>query len=298
MQFFLLLPVQLWLYTKNRLIGYLSSSILLISCVICSFIITYTNDLSIVRFGNPIYVFNLYTLPWTRIAPYQIGIIFGIMYFEWKIRKDNIVIGSGWASNIFEKVKYSPLLRYSLIALGIVIQLFLVIMLQVDLRYRKDDNFTSTYFSKVFNSFFNALSRPLFVTALAIIIISPLTGHNSFIRFILGSKGYVPWARLTYMGYIIHVAIYSFYYFQTRQGVYLSHRYVLWTYLAVCLLTFMLAVPFSICFEMPFQEIEKMIFFPKEATKNQKPFDRMIERNATMVRNINNSESKPYRKLI
>jgi hypothetical protein len=132
--------------------------------MICSFVLTAINELSIVRFSNSVYNYTIYTLPWTRIAAYQVGVIFGMMYFEYKLRNTNVMIGSSWPCTFFLTVKHNRPLRYILLVLGIVIHIVLIALLQVDFRLRKDPLFASGYFPQTFNNFYNAVCRPLFVT--------------------------------------------------------------------------------------------------------------------------------------
>ena len=80
------------------------------------------------------------------------------------------------------------------------------------------------YYSQATKNFYNSFSRPGFVFALSMILSGPLVGKNGFMRFILGSRGLVPWARLTFIIYMIHIPIYMWFYSQMRQSSYISYK--------------------------------------------------------------------------
>lgn len=168
------------------------------------FVLTARHHISISKISDVSFVEYIHSDPWTRIAGYQVGVLFGMFYHEWKNRKNCDELSNTFGTNLFQRVKYSKILRYSFIVIGLILQIFLIIMPQVETRYRSGD---TNYLPQMFNNFFNTFSRPTFVISLSMIIISPLSGHNQFIKTVLGSKGFVPWARLTYVAYIIHVTM-------------------------------------------------------------------------------------------
>ena len=86
MQFFLITPFLLLLYSKNKYAGLGLMSLLLVGSLLASWIITYVNNYSFpiinpVHANNPNYMDHFYFRPYIRIAPYIMGLIHGCFYF-------------------------------------------------------------------------------------------------------------------------------------------------------------------------------------------------------------------------
>ena len=88
-------------------------------------------------------------------------------------------------------------------------------------------------------------------------------------RFVLGSRGYAPWARLTFMIYLIHLNIIEWFFAQSRQALYLSYKPIFWNYASMLLVSCLLSIPLSAMFEAPFMNIEKLLIFPPKNKKKQ-----------------------------
>lgn len=211
-------------------------------------------------FTDPNYGQLLYYKPWTRIGAYQVGVLFGLWYYEWmnKENKDGRYKES-MGTLFFETIKEVRLVRYSSYIVG-----FALINLMIFFPHPETQRIGSgtRYYSIFLASLYNAISRPLFVIALAMVIAGPLVGRNKFMKFVLGSRGWVPWARLTFMIYLIHLLIFQWFYGQMRQSVYLDYAPILASYGATVIMSCLLAIPLSAAFEAPFMNIEKYLIFP------------------------------------
>ena len=206
-----------------------------------------------------------------------------MLYYEWKSRSKKDIIPQNIGTYLFLKVKTSRLFRYSLIFFAVIFILAILIIPQFELRNRiYNSESIQNYLPQMINNIFNALWRPLFAASVAMIIMSPLTGHNKFFMFALGSKGYVPWARLTFTAYIVHLAVFDFYYNQQRQGTYLHHKSAVWIIYAWIFVTYLISIPISMWFEFPFTQIEKLLMFPGSSETANKKIEAVIFRNMTM----------------
>ena len=98
--------------------------LILVANVVTVFIISNAYSISVSRFYDSNYMRYYYKKPWTRIGAYQIGVLFGMMYYEWKNRdrddKEQKFVGV----LVFYKVKHSKVVRYLLFFMGIAIFLF------------------------------------------------------------------------------------------------------------------------------------------------------------------------------
>jgi peptidoglycan/LPS O-acetylase OafA/YrhL len=135
------------------------------------------------------------------------------------------------------------------------------------------DGSQSRYYSTSYNAFYNAFARPLYVAGLALILAGPLVGKGSFLQTFLGSRFYAPWAKLSFWSYLIHLFVFMWFLGQMRTTLYLDHLNVLWIYAGVIFMTLCLSIPFSVLFEAPWMQLEKLVLFvpkkkdPKEAYK-------------------------------
>ncbi|CAI2360775.1 unnamed protein product [Moneuplotes crassus] len=272
--FFLFLPFQVWIYVKKRAIGYSLAFLILLGNIISVFSIVMKYNISVSMKNDSNYVEYLYFKPWCRIGTYQVGIIFGMLYFEFitgdKEEGDKSRIGF----KIFKSYNISRLVRYVSYVLGLAVIIALVFMITPENRLfgRKDENgIPMRHFSRVFSAFYTSLSRPLYVIGLALILSGPLVGKGSALQFILGGEFYATWCKFTFFGYIIHLFIFSFYFNQLKQSIYLSHLSVLWIYVTAMVITLLLAVPFSIAFESPFIQLERLVLFPVKKKNEPKP---------------------------
>ena len=104
MQAFLFVPFQILAYKKRRYLGYGITYFILFLTVAGSFIISATDKLSISPISDPNYLQSLYLRPWIRIGAYEIGVLFGMFYFEWMNRSNNEAFHESFGTKIFTKV--------------------------------------------------------------------------------------------------------------------------------------------------------------------------------------------------
>jgi hypothetical protein len=132
---------------------------------------------------------------------------------------------------------------------------------------REYQNLLTKQFSNGVCGVYNALARPLFVTSLALVLAGAMTGKHRLFRFLCAGSFWGPWAKLTFMTYLIHMLVFWFFYAQIKMSSYLNHKDILWTYLACLLISYLVAVPCSLIFEAPYLHIEKFFIFAQKTEK-------------------------------
>mmetsp|Transcript_43559 Transcript_43559/g.51285 ORF Transcript_43559/g.51285 Transcript_43559/m.51285 type:complete len:307 (-) Transcript_43559:33-953(-) len=222
---------------------------------------------------------DLYIRPWTRIAAYEVGVLFGMFYFEWMNKNRRAILANSLGTILFQSVYNFRIVRYTFYIVGLIIINGLMIMQHAETR-----DVPKQYFSQIVHSLFNAVSRPLFVFGLALILMGPLTGRNKLMRFVLGSNGYSPWAKVSFMAYLIHLLVFKYFYSQTRQSVYITHKDVIFSLAAVLLLSLFISIPFSALFEAPFLQLEKLVIFPEKPKSEQE--DSIVTEDSHIMKNI------------
>lgn len=151
MQFFLLVPFQIIAYKKHRYLGYGISYFILFGNILSTFIISAINKLSINPVVEPNYLMLLYIRPWTRIGAYEIGILFGMFYYEWINREKSHLFKNSIGTILFNAVYNSRIIRYSFYIVG-----FIMINLLMILQHAEGRNLRNPKqnFSQFFHNFF------------------------------------------------------------------------------------------------------------------------------------------------
>lgn len=92
-----------------------------------------------------------------------------------------------------------------------------------------------------------------------------MTGRGGIYRFIFGGSVWAPWAKLTFMAYLVHGDVYSFYYFTAYQGYYVTKRVLFYMLFASTLTTYIVCVPLTAMLESPIMQLERLLIFPPKA---------------------------------
>mmetsp|Transcript_30647 Transcript_30647/g.53781 ORF Transcript_30647/g.53781 Transcript_30647/m.53781 type:complete len:348 (+) Transcript_30647:678-1721(+) len=87
MIFFWATPFLLAIYALSKVWGVVVPTLLCVGSIVGSWILAWKKHLT---FGQGEYQSHYYFPPWTRCPPYLIGIVGGMLYFEWRERKMNI----------------------------------------------------------------------------------------------------------------------------------------------------------------------------------------------------------------
>jgi len=103
----------------------------------------------------------------------------------------------------------------------------------------------------------------MLVFSLGLILAGAMTGKHRLIRFFLAGEFWGPWAKLTFMTYLIHMLVYYFFYGNVRMSSNLNHADIIWSFVAVILVSYFVSIAFSIAFEAPFLHMEKFFIFPE-----------------------------------
>ena len=106
-----------------------------------------------------------------------------------------------------------------------------------------------------------------------------------FVNTILSWKGFVPLSRLSYVAYLVHLDLILVYYIGlNRTAFYYTKMNVFMIYLAVVVVSFMVAFIFSIAVEMPFINIERHLI------NTRKPIPFLAGINVLLIKiSLNNS---------
>jgi len=269
MIFFITLPVQVFIYYKSRIGSYVTAYVLLIINMGIVVIITIQKDIGVTILTSPDAGKHLYYKPWARFGSYQVGIIFGYLYYEYT--KGNVDEGdkSKLGYKFFKSVQASRPLRWSFYVIGCAIMTAMVFIVTPDNRMFLKGRYYGTFFSTLYNP----LCRPLYVFGLGLFLMGPIVGKNYFLQIFLGSRFWAPWAKISFYSYLVHLFVFTWFFGQMRQSIYLDHKSILWSYFGVIVLSIFVATFLSVLFEAPWMQLEKLVLFPprKKRVKDEEP---------------------------
>ena len=192
-QMFIFTPFLLWLYVYNQKLG---------KIVITAFLTVLVAGTLVVTFVDKIIIYPLtaggnsnswyYQMPYTRAAPYFFGLVFSLLYKEWKSSENR-----EWHITL---ISQSRIFRILVSFVGIGIILF-VIWIVTPLTTNPDA------WSNNISYIWSAISRLLFVIGVALFSLPSLFGKNRFFTAIFNNDFFLVMARISYCGYLVHLII-------------------------------------------------------------------------------------------
>ena len=125
MQFFLFVPLIVWLYCRKRSTGWLCTWILIIIHILGNMIVTYRYNLGITILDTFQFWDLMYIKPYCRVGAFAIGIQIGFMYFESK-NGEKYYLTETRSYRFFKAMRESRCLAYFLFCLGFGLLFFCV----------------------------------------------------------------------------------------------------------------------------------------------------------------------------
>ncbi|CAD8211140.1 unnamed protein product [Paramecium pentaurelia] len=255
-QIFLITPILLIIYAKNKKIGLAIIISLLIGSIFSAYYIAYSNDFHL-QMGTPNakpqpdYQDIFYYKPWVRISPYLIGILFGFFYRNYISGQNKRMV------DLAQKIKDSVLIRTLFYVIGIGLTqtiIWIIVPLQKDMNAWPQQ---AQYFYQAFN-------RVFFVLGVGLCITPALLGcKNDPSRFILGHPFWQPIARISFCMYLTHFIVILFMTFSSTQLVYYQYSHILYFTLTDIVYTIIIGGLLSLAIEVPCMNLEKILFAPK-----------------------------------
>lgn len=127
------------------------------------------------------------------------------MYFEYKNAEKYPGFHRSIGNTFFTAISYNSGFRYSIYVLGFALTTFLVF---IQYSSYKVYPFDLQPWTVGVNAIFNGFSRQFFCIGLALIISPVFAGKGSLLRYLLGGHFWVPLARLSFSGYLVHLLIF------------------------------------------------------------------------------------------
>ncbi|CAD8208487.1 unnamed protein product [Paramecium octaurelia] len=256
-QIFLITPILLIIYAKNRKIGLTIIISMLIGSIFSAYYIAYSHDFHLQMATpnakpQPDYQDVFYFKPWIRISPYLIGILFGFFYCNYISGQNQKLV------QVAQQIKDSVVIRTLFYVFGIGLTqtiIWIIVPLQKDMNAWPSQ---AQYFYQAFN-------RVFFVIGVGLCITPALLGcKNDPSRFILGHPFWQPIARISFCMYLTHFIVILFMTFSTTQLVYYQQSHILYFTLTDIVYTIIIGGLLSLAIEVPCMNLEKILFAPKK----------------------------------
>ncbi|XP_060083819.1 nose resistant to fluoxetine protein 6-like [Ylistrum balloti] len=243
MQFFIISPIFIVLLLRYRRAGLISCVAMIIACVFIRLMTAiefgmYLPNQSVTKHTDDVYAHNpTYNRPYTRIAPYMVGILLGYLLYsnDCRARLNRVKVFIGWS-------------------LAIVLG-----MLPVYGLYHYYHDVTNES-SLAVSALYISCSRLSWALAIAWIIYACATGYGGPVNNILSWKLWAPLGRLTYCAYLVHPVIITAYGYNQPAAFFFGDVVVIYMYLGNLVTSYAIAYIVSMVIEAPMMGLEKVFF--------------------------------------
>lgn len=241
MQFYFIAPIVLipWIFGRKTL-GCAISLALVVVHIVCTGVIVYRDNSTLLFRNNSEYFKNVYFAPWCRVGPFAVGLLLGYALNQtgcrYKIQKVVAVLGWTAAWLLGLAVVYLPFHTFK------------------DVYVNNVPAWTNAQ-----NSAYEAVSRPLWSAAVAWVVWACCTGYGGFVNALLSWKAWIPLSRLSYAVYLLHLVVFYAFTKNTTDTLYVNAFTATELFLCVTVVTFLASFVFSLLIEAPTLGIEKAL---------------------------------------
>uniref|UniRef100_A0A7S3P2S4 Acyltransferase 3 domain-containing protein n=1 Tax=Euplotes crassus TaxID=5936 RepID=A0A7S3P2S4_EUPCR len=289
MTYFLFVPIIVLAYLNSKLIGYSIVAFFNVISIILPFIFSHIRGHSITILKDPAaeYMTEIYNYPWTRSGAYFVGVLFGILYFEYAKSGSDPFYRISLGARFYNLFKKNTLLCYISFFLSSIVMLFFIIFPRIELH-----DLNERKLSQIPSDFFNAFHRSTFVAALGFFLAPIFVGRLSLIKDFFGTRLWAPWAKVTFVAYLIHLHVLGWFFMQSKGSRYFDGPSQIFYALSTFLVCLIVGVPIALIIESPILQIERLVLFPPR----QKPEYTVVQEHLIDKVAINSNDSSEMTK--
>ena len=262
MQFFLISPLVILVYVKySKELGWLIICSLCLINVIAAGIIAYHYDLNPAPLsgGSKIEYFNYYYIkPYTRIAPYALGLGCGIIVYTYRKYQEICEVYDKYAFFVIA-IQKKWYFRVAGFILGLSVINLLVFSPESSNKETGPDN-NATYWSDTQNYIYIAFERFSFGLGLSLVLLPLLLGYFKPITKLLSLYYWTVLSRFTFAIYLIHDSIIKTTVKSQKNELFFDDYYSISETIIAFIVSLFFAVPIVLLIEIPCANIEKIIF--------------------------------------
>ncbi|XP_050448535.1 nose resistant to fluoxetine protein 6-like isoform X2 [Cataglyphis hispanica] len=242
MQYFIIATALLILSTVYFYIAAGILAALLISSIVLTGYISYIYEFVPTLYEQQRLLNVLYYPPWIRIGPYIIGIITGYIIRRLNkklvLRKGIVILCWCFSSACFIFVCFSSLIFYK------------------------------QNVSILYAAIYVALSRTIWATGIAWIVIACFTEYGGIVNQLLSLKVLIPFSKLTYCVYLIHPFVIQLNHLTSETSIHLESLPVVVMFIGYFVISYICAYVLSLMAEVPYILLVRMFYQPHNNIRN------------------------------
>lgn len=259
MQFFILAPFVLYIYHRmSKIVGWSIFLSLILTDILSNAIISSINNFEVGGFKSEGKNNKMYIKPYCRIAPYAIGMLFGLIYFTHRKYQTDHIIYDNISYSIL-KLFHSRYVRYLFYLIGLGLISFMIFMEYPAYSSAAKSESLEDDWNQSSRSAFMAFNRSGFVLGVSLIVLPLLMGYNKAVGNVMRSRVWTPLARLSFCGYLVHISVLAMIYGRQEVAYYLTSFNLLTDFVVGCVGTYAIAFLIFILVECPMINVEKVV---------------------------------------
>ncbi|KAH9525823.1 Nose resistant to fluoxetine protein 6 [Bulinus truncatus] len=237
MQFYVVAPLALVPIALGYLFPGVLVALLMFACHIISYVLIENKYEATIYINTPDFFTKLYIKPWTRVGPYAVGLILGIILFK-RLKKQKLnktVALIGW-----------------ILAVGAGLTLV----------YATYDNFKDYGIAKAAwghtsLTIYESVKSPVWAICVAWVVFACFSNSGGFINSFLSWQAWIPLSKLTFGAYLVHLIIMIYFNNNAKVLNYFSYHYVTERFISIFALSYGLSLIFSLLIETPVRNLIK-----------------------------------------
>ena len=245
MQFYVIGPLILYLMYRFKMLGtilvngllilvhLIVTAVLMVKYKMISNFPLHDGIMGLAELSNNKYQDYVYGKPYTRVAPYAVGIILGYL--------------------LTYKKKIVGHTRYVIYICGWLMAISVGMALVYGPHTMLDHNWSTAE-----NATYGTLSRFAWSLCLAWLVYACHNGYGSLINDVLSWKAFIPLSRLTYATYMVHILVLMYYLGSSQVPMHYTDSTVAFHFMGITCMSYAVAYILAVCIEFPVFNLEKL----------------------------------------
>ena len=202
------------------------------------------------------YIHKYYFLMPSRVPPYLVGLLFGILYKEFKFYSQNISNNSIFSTPIFIFLRKTllkrPFISYFMYLIGLVLTVFIIF---IPRKLELDEN----YWSYTTNVIFITFSKIIFTLGIILLILPSILEIPNFIFKLLSTKIFIFLGKISFSMYLIQEIIINQQFYNLKEKIYFNDMFIIIQFFGTYIISIILGLLLNIFIEAPSGHLDKAI---------------------------------------
>ncbi|KAJ5067984.1 o-acyltransferase [Anaeramoeba ignava] len=248
-QFYVLVPIFVYAFYRKKLFGWITSLATIIASYIVTIVLVWHYSISPSMLGSHLEQFYnyYYQKPYCRIPTFLIGVSFAFFITQFNIKK-------------FKIPRYLVILLtvFSLFLMGITTFGSYTLYKHDNINVQQE-KINWDYWNTAQNVFWITFSRTAFILAVAIFSFLFLSGHLSLVNDFLSADIWIPFAKLTYSVYVVHLILITVVVGSFRDSFYFSGLFISKMFIFSAVASYFFGFIVALLVEFPFNNLQRLL---------------------------------------